>query len=296
MRGGTSTGGFRCPRYDDVVEIGLATTARVRIPSGHPADRPRWLDGRVATPEDYDRLADGYARMRRPDPRIAAAIAAALGDARRIVNVGAGTGSYEPSGREVIAVEPSAGMIAARPPGSAPAVRASAEALPFPDDAFDAALAILTVHHWTDQAAGLGELVRVARRRVVVTWDPAFADAFWLTSEYLPAIAAHDRTIFAPLREVADRLGGARAEVLEIPADCRDGFLCAYWRRPEAYLDPAARAGISSFSDLPAAMLGDGLGRLEDDLRSGAFWSRHAHLRERTALDLGYRILIAGGG
>lgn len=249
--------------------------------------------GPVSNPETYDRVADRYVRTRRPDARIAAAITSALGDARTVVNVGAGTGSYEPPDRVVTAVEPSAGMIAARPAGAAPAVRARAESLPFGDGSFDAALAVLTVHHWTDAAAGLSELRRVARRCVVFTWDPEFAERFWLSAEYLPAIAELNRRVFAPLAEVVDLLGGARVEAVPIPWDCTDGFLCAYWRRPEAFLDAGIRAGISSFADIAPERLGDGLDRLADDLRTGAFWARHPELAERDALDLGYRLLIS---
>jgi len=247
----------------------------------------------VALPETYDRLASTYARMRRPDPRIAAAITSALGDARTVVNVGAGTGSYEPVDRQVTAVEPSAGMIAARPPGAAPAVRAVAESLPFADGSFDASMAILTLHHWGDPRAGLSEIRRVARRRVVLTWDPDFAERFWLSAEYLPEIAALNRSIFAPVAEVAELLGAATIRVVEIPADCTDGFLCAYWRRPDAFLDADTRAGISSFSDIPNRIVADGLKRLAQDLADGAFWARHRDLLDRDSLDLGYRLLVS---
>lgn len=243
---------------------------------------------------DYDALAQTYADVRRPDPRIAAAIHAALGDARTVVNVGAGTGSYEPSDREVIAVEPSAGMIASRPVGSAPAIQGSAESLPFADRSFDAAMAILTIHHWPDQAAGLAELCRVARRQVVLTFDPDFSDAFWLVRDYLPGSAAIDRAWFRPLAEVVDALGGGVVRVVPIPHDCSDGFLCAYWRRPEAYLDPRVRAGISTFARLDASVVTLALERLRVDLDSGEFWRRHADLAAREQLDLGYRLIVAG--
>jgi len=231
--------------------------------------------------------------MRQPDPRIASAIGAALGDARSVLNVGAGTGSYEPKGRAVTAVEPSAGMIAARPSTAAPVVRATAESLPFPDRSFDAAMAILTVHHWQDRGAGLREMARVARRRIVLTWDPDYAEAFWLSADYLPAFAEHNRKIFSPISAVAAALGNARVETVPIAADCTDGFLCAYWRRPEAFLDPAIREGISTFHEVPWGSLQAGLKRLEDDLASGAFWARHAELRSLPSVDLGYRLVVS---
>ena len=232
--------------------------------------------------------------MRRPDPRIAALIEDGLGAARTVVNVGAGTGSYEPAGRAVTAVEPSAAMIRRRRQGAAPAVQAPAEALPFGDGAFDAAMAVLTVHHWTDQRRGLGELRRVARRQVVLTWDPDFAEAFWLVRDYLPANAEIDRRQFLAIDEVLDALGGGRSEVVPIPHDYADGFLCAYWRRPEAYLDPTVRAGISSFARLDPGDVAAGLARLEADLTSGAFWRTNAALRDRESIDLGYRLLVTG--
>lgn len=243
---------------------------------------------------DYGLLAAQYSVVRRPDIRIGRAVIEAL--ARSVVNVGAGTGSYEPSDRPVVAVEPSAAMIATRRSGTAPAIQGRAESLPFTDGAFDAAMAILTVHHWQDQARGLAELCRVARRRVVLTFDPDFSDAFWLVRDYLPESAEIDRTWFRPIREVVEAIGGAETRVVPIPHDCTDGFLCAYWRRPEAYLDPRVRAGISTFARLDATVVARTLGALERDLDSGAFWDRHADLVERDAVDLGYRLIVAGTG
>lgn len=241
----------------------------------------------------YDTIGQGYTRQRRPDPRIAARLTEALGDARTVLNVGAGSGSYEPPDRRVVAVEPSAVMLAQRPPGAAPAVRARAEALPFADRTFDAVMAVLTLHHWTDRAGGLAECARVARRRVVLlTWDP-FADAFWLLREYLPALAEADRRQFPPVAAYAEAFGpGARVEVasVPIPRDCADGFLGAYWARPAAYLDQEVRAGISSFALLGAE---EGLERLRGDLASGAWHARHGQLLTTDALDIGYRLVVA---
>jgi len=247
----------------------------------------------MSTGAIYDTIGRGYARQRRPDPRIAVRLHDALGPARSVLNVGAGAGSYEPPDRRVVAVEPSEVMLAQRPPNAAPAVLARAEALPFPDLAFDATMAVLTLHHWTDRARGLAECARVARQRVVLlTWDPA-ADAFWLLQEYLPAFVEVDRRQFPPMAAYAEAFGAAtRVEVatMPVPRDCVDGFLGAYWARPAAYLDPAVRAGISSFA-LPGAE--PGLERLRADLATGAWHARHGHLLATDALDLGYRLVVA---
>ena len=240
----------------------------------------------------YDRIGRTYAQFRRPDRRIAAAIDAVLGDAASVVNIGAGTGSYEPSGRTVLAVEPSAVMVGQRPAGAAPCVRGRAEALPLAAASVDAALAVLTLHHWTDLERGLGAMARVARRRaVLVTWVPDAAP-FWLTEDYFPAIAAHDRQIFRPAAALADllerSLGPVRMAPLPIPHDCSDGFLCAHWRRPEAYLRPEVRGAISSFARIDAEA---GLAKLRADLASGRWVERNRHLLSLDALDLGYRIV-----
>ena len=240
----------------------------------------------------YDAIGRTYTATRATDPRIAAAIWEALGEARTVLNVGAGTGNYEPPDREVTAVEPSAVMIAQRPPDAAPVVQGSAEALPFEDASFDAAMAVLTLHHWSDFRAGCAELRRVARERVVVfSWDPAYVERMWLGPEYFPQHAREDADGFPSLADQAAALG-AEAEAVPIPWDCRDGFMSAFWRRPEAYLDPAVRAGISTLAKRSEDELAEGLARLRADLDSGAWARRHADLLERDELDLGYRLLV----
>jgi SAM-dependent methyltransferase len=239
----------------------------------------------------YDTIGDGYTVYRRPDPRIAAAIDRALADADTVLNVGAGTGSYEPTDRKVVAVEPAPSMIRQRGAGSAPAVQASATHLPFRDGAFDTTLAILTLHHWPDRARGLAELARVARQRVVIlTWDPASPN-FWLTDDYFPALAAIDRPIFPTMEELRRTFGHLETRALPIPHDCIDGFLGAYWRRPHAYLDPGVRGAISTFTRLDS--LEPGLSRLRSDLADGTWERRHGHLLAASELDLGYRLVIA---
>lgn len=241
----------------------------------------------------YDTIGRGYAAFRRPDPRIAAAIDAALGDAGSVVNVGAGAGSYEPPNRALLAVEPSAVMIRQRAASTAPCVRGSAEALPLKTASVDAAMAILSIHHWSNLERGLAELGRVARKRVVLlTWVPDAAP-FWLTDDYFPEILANDRRIFPPAATLAallERLiGPTRLAPLPIPHDCSDGFLCAYWRRPEVYLDAHARNAISAFARID---IGQGVARLRADLDSGRWVERNGHMLSQVAMDFGYRLVI----
>ncbi len=244
--------------------------------------------------EFYDRIGVGYADRRRADPRLAAAITRALNRTETVVNVGAGAGSYEPSDRSVVAVEPAMTMIRQRRAGSAPVVQASATALPFRDDGFAAALAVLTVHHWPDRARGLAELGRVARRRVVVvTWDPS-SQGFWLLDDYFPQIGDVDRPNFPSLEDFRRALGSVEVHPLPIPHDCVDGFLGAYWRRPHAYLDAGVRSAISTFAKLQTRDVESGVERLRRDLADGTWARRHGDLLNRSEIDLGYRIVIAG--
>jgi SAM-dependent methyltransferase len=238
----------------------------------------------------YDRIGAGYTATRRADPRIAARIQAALGGARTVLNVGAGTGNYEPRDRHVTAVEPSETMIAQRPPDSAPVVRATAESLPFADHSFDAAMAVLSDHHWDDRPGGLRELRRVARRVVLFTFDPAYVDALWLVPDYLPGFRSLPGMTIA---DIAVCLGGAEIEAVPVPHDCADGFMGAWWRRPEAYLDARVRASISVFARLPRSEVHECVARLAHDLASGAWHARHGHLLALDELDLGYRLLVA---
>ncbi len=242
----------------------------------------------------FDKIGLGYRDYRRPDPRLAAAITRALNRTDTVVNVGAGTGSYEPSDRSVVAVEPAMTMIRQRRAGSAPVVQASATDLPFRDDGFAAALAVLTVHHWPDRARGLDELARVARQRVVVvTWDPS-SSGFWLSDDYFPDLVDIDRRIFPSTEDFRQALGRIEVRVLPIPHDCVDGFMGAYWRRPHAYLDAGVRGAISTFAKLHDVGRDlDGLARLRRDLDDGTWERRHGELLTRSEIDLGYRIVIA---
>jgi SAM-dependent methyltransferase len=211
-----------------------------------------------------------------------------LGDARSVANIGAGTGSYEPRERAVIAVELSATMIGQRPREGAPAVQASASALPLADKSMDAALAVLTIHHWPDQRRGLCEMARVARNRcVILTWTPS--EPYWL-SDYFPEILERERPLFS-LEPYCDVFGHVEIRPVTIPFDCTDGFLCAYWRRPEAYFDPNVRGAISSFAHIPEPE--QGLERLKRDLDDGTWKERNGHLLDRTECDFGYCLVIA---
>ena len=242
----------------------------------------------------YDTIGRGYADVRRPDPRIAALITAALGDVMSVLNVGAGAGSYEPAGRRVVAVEPSEVMVRQRPAAAAPVVRGVAEALPFGDGCFDAAMAILTVHHWTDPERGLAELRRVSRRQVVLTWDDAVTADYWLLRDYLPEVRRMEAD-YPTLAQIRAALGaGARVTAVPIPHDCTDGMLAAYWRRPEAYLDAAVQEGISALAFLPTGVRRAGLARLAADLGSGEWTRRHGQLLDLDTLDVGYRLVVAG--
>jgi SAM-dependent methyltransferase len=243
----------------------------------------------------YDLIGDRYHKTRREDPAIAAAILAALGDADSVVNVGAGTGSYEPVDRPVLAVEPSTIMLAQRPPGAAPAVRAAAEALPLRDGSFGAAMGVLTVHHWSDRARGLAEMRRVARGPIVLfARDPLPVPAWWL-HHYFPASKRLEASWEVRFDELAGLLGGRPLETVEvpIPADCADGFNGAYWRRPRAFLDPAITRQMSALALIPAADRERGMRTLRADLDSGEWDRRWGHLLALDELDLGYRVVIA---
>lgn len=237
----------------------------------------------------YDTIGIGYRRQRIPDPRVRQAIDLALGDDGSVVNVGAGTGSYEPSGRCVVAIEPSNTMIRQRPSAAAPAIQARAARLPLRAGCADIAMAILTVHHWDERARSFDELARIARRRIVfLTWDPD-APGFWMTEDYFPALQRQDRIDFPPLAEFRRAYGRIATTPIPIPHDCTDGFARAYWRRPHALLDPAVRAATSTFSKI--GEVESAVARLRDDLESGVWRRRYGHLLTRDALDLGYRLV-----
>ncbi len=238
---------------------------------------------------DYDQLAKQYKVYRRPDPRIAERIRFHVQGAKRVLNVGAGLGSYEPENCEIIAVEPSHEMISGRKKSKAKVIQSVAENLPFGDNAFDVSMAILTIHHWSDIVSGLREMLRVSKNKIVLfTWI-GYGSYFWL-EEYIPEIRDIDEKLFPRLEELDQILGGISVETVDIPFDCIDGFMCAYWRRPEAYLDPMVRKAISTFSRIPSAQ--DGLDKLQNDVISGAWHKKYSYLLEKESLDLGYRLVV----
>jgi SAM-dependent methyltransferase len=250
------------------------------------------------SPELYDRIGRTYTSTRRTDPRIAAAVWNALGDARTVLNVGAGTGHYEPRDRQVVALEPSPVMIAQRPPDAAPVVQGRAEELPFEDDSFDAVMAVLSDHHWSDRGRGLAELSRVARDRVVLfNADPGQADLFWMTTEYLPEflelIPVRYRVPGAWEKELREALGTVALTPVPVPHDCSDGFYGAYWRRPEAFLDPRVRAGISVFAQVSSAAVDRAVDALGADLETGRWQERHRELLLTDEIHLGYYLITA---
>jgi SAM-dependent methyltransferase len=241
----------------------------------------------------YDTIGLGYTTNRQADPRWAALIDAQLGDARLVVNVGAGTGSYEPTDRRVIAVEPSAVMLWQRPPGAAPAVRASGTALPLRDGCADAVLAVLTIHHWGDWRRGLAELCRVAPRRLILTIDFDVHARFWLLSDYLPEVADYVRQRRPTMADIAATIPLRATHDLPLPHDLADGVLGSQWRRPEAYLDPVVRNNTSPLALADPSTVAAGIARLESDLATGAWHQRHGALLTLTSYDLGYRLLVS---
>lgn len=236
----------------------------------------------------YDTIGLNYAHLRRPDPRIAQQIDAALADAQTVLNVGAGGGSYEPANKLITAVEPSVVMIRQRPSSNVTVIQGSAEHLPFGEKSFDAAMAVLTIHHWSDQERGVKEMRRVARGKMVfLTYDPSFRD-FWL-ADYFPALVTLDEEQMPRMADYENWLGPVEVSSVPIPHDCTDGFLAAYWRRPAAYLDERVRATMSSFWAL--GDVSEGLGKLEADLKSGVWEQRYSRMLQLEALDCGYRLV-----
>jgi SAM-dependent methyltransferase len=242
----------------------------------------------------YDRIGRQYTANRRADPRWEALVAEQIGEARRIVNVGAGTGSYEPAERAVVAVEPSRVMLEQRPADAAPVVRAVAADLPVAAGWADVVMAILTVHHWSDWERGLAELCRVAPRRVVFGIDFEVHSQFWLLQEYLPEVLEHTLACAPPADVIAEAIGATTSIEMPVYRDLQDGVLGAYWSRPEQYLDHRVRANNSGTALAHPETTALGIARLEADLASGAWHDRHADLMERKSIDMGYRLLVAG--
>jgi SAM-dependent methyltransferase len=235
-----------------------------------------------------------YSDVRRADPRFEAAIWEALGDARTVLNIGAGAGSYEPTDREVIAVEPSPVMIAQRPAGSAPAIQGVTESIPLGDESVEATMGVFTMQHWDDLNRGLAEVLRVTRKRIVfLTLDLDVTEHMWLCRDYLPEIIEHDRNAFPTIAHLRAILPNVQVETVPVPADCTDGFLVALWSRPEAHLDPNVRRASSTWHRLSPTVVENGLDRLRHDLDSGEWDRRYGDLRTQTTLDVGLRLVKA---
>lgn len=247
----------------------------------------------MSDPPIYDRIGKGYSAKRIPEPTWVAQIAAALGDARTVLNVGAGSGNYEPTDRSVVALEPSWEMLSQRR-STHPAVRGVAEHLPFADGTFDATMGTLTVHHWSDRAAGLRELQRVSDRQVLVVYDPLVAHSFWMVDYFPEALDSPIESNAPTPQSIGEVLRVIDVQTMWIPADCSDGVAAAYWRRPEAYLDPAVQRSMSLLALLPPDVLERGSAQLRADLDDGTWHARHGHLLELDRADYGYRLLIAG--
>ncbi|MEM8862209.1 MAG: class I SAM-dependent methyltransferase [Chloroflexota bacterium] len=239
----------------------------------------------------YDKIGVNYSVTRSTDPKIAEQLYAELAGARRIVNIGAGTGSYEPEGVDLVAVEPSAEMISQRPDDAYPVKQAPAENLPFEDGMFSHAMTINSMHHWPDRAKGYSEIKRVATEKfVAITWDPE-SEPFWLTRDYFPEILEMDRAIFPTMEELKNNFDDVVVRPLLIPADCQDGLFAAFWKRPEAYLREDVRQATSPFSKITNVV--DGLSKLTADLESGAWTKKNQELLNLSACDVGYRLVTA---
>ena len=253
----------------------------------------RFEDG-SAGDSDYGRIGGEYAHFRQPDPRIEAIIWTALGDARSVLNVGAGAGSYEPRDRDVTAVEPSASMRAQRPADRVQAIDAVAEALPFDDDSFDAAMASVTIHQWPHLERGLAEMRRVTRGPIVIlTFAPHVPEPWW-QPEYVPELFEVDARRVPDLDRVAAALGGqVEVRIVPVPADCIDGFGPAYFARPELTLDRAVRGAMSAWSFVDDEVVNRYERELGDDLASGAWDEKWGAFRELASFDGGLRLVVA---
>lgn len=242
----------------------------------------------------YDRMGIDYSEIRRADPRFEAAVWRALGDAKSVLNVGAGAGSYEPRDREVLAVEPSPVMIAQRPADAAPGIQGVAEALPLQDKSVDTTMGVFTMQHWDDVDQGLAEVLRVTRDRIVLpTLDLDVTAEMWLCRDYLPEIVEHGRQTFPSIEHLEAVLPSPQIEPVPVPSDCTDGFCVALWSRPEAHLDPRVRRASSIWHLLPASVVDSALDRLRRDLESGEWGRRYGQLRAQASLDVGLRLVRA---
>jgi len=242
---------------------------------------------------NYGIIGRNYTSYRQPDPSIARQIHRALGPAQRILNVGAGAGSYEPTDRVVTAVEPSASMRAQRPGHLTRAIDAVAESLPFADSSFDASMAIFTIHQWKDLEAGLREVRRVTRGPIVMmSCAGDLVERFWL-ADYAPGMAAIEASRYPALERLSAALGRIEVETVPIPLLCTDGFNEAYYGRPEMFLDEGARLANSAWSFVDRATSDGYVARLRRDLEDGTWDARHGHLRTQPAFEGALQLFVS---
>lgn len=244
-------------------------------------------------PARYDRIGRTYAQFRHTEPTWHHELTDALGDARRVLNVGAGTGNYEALGAEVIALEPSRVMIDQRHPDAAPCVQGVAEYLPFADNAFDATMGVLTMHHWSDLERAFADLNRLAPRHVYTVYDTTFARDFWLL-DYFPETRVDPMEVNAPTPALLGRyFDVVDVRTLWVPRACSEGFAAASWARPHDYLDPEMQQAISLLALQPPEVLERGTAALRADLESGRWHERYPDIVHLKRADFGYRLVIA---
>lgn len=253
------------------------------------------MNERIFPNYDYDEHGKGYSGYRQTDPRIAAYVSQALNSAETVLNVGAGAGSYEPADRYVAAVEPSEVMRRQREKSNkAPAVIGSAESLPFDDNAFDAVMAMVTIHHWGDMEKGLCELRRVARDRVVVlTFDPHALDSFW-NVHYFPAVVEAERHRYPTLDFITHCLGKKNViQAIPVPFDCTDGFQEAFYGRPEAFLNKDIRSAQSAWGFISDELEEHYVKNFAAELKSGAWDEKYGELRKTKTFTGALRLITA---
>jgi len=260
--------------------------------SGSDAENLQWQYERLRDAgRGYDAIGQDYTAARRTDPTWEVRLWSKLDEAGWVLNVGAGAGSYESHHPRLVAVEPSGTMRRQRPSWAAPCVNARAEDLPFDDKSFDVAMAILTIHHWSDLERGIEELKRVAHRYLVLTYDMAVQRNFWLTANYIPEIADAEEQRVPSIAAVRDLFGSSCMEPMLVPAQCTDGFATAYWRRPWLLLKPTVRQSCSALALTDSEAVDRGLRELERDLADGSWYEKHAELLSLEAWDAGFRLI-----
>jgi SAM-dependent methyltransferase len=244
---------------------------------------------------NYDKLGQKYSVKRQTEPAIFSYIVKALGDAATVLNVGAGTGSYEPTDRYVIAVEPSLVMRSQRESNNKnPAVIAFADNLPFDDNSFEASTAFVTVHHWSDIHKGLHELRRVTKNQVIImTFDPEALDDFW-NAIYFPELIEAEKKRYPSIDFITTALGGTcEVQKIPIPFDCADGFQEAFYGRPEAFLDKQVRQSQSAWGFISPEVEEKYIKDFAEELASGEWDKKYGHYRTQPSFTCALRLIIS---